>query len=562
MFRLICLFSLSLLFSVSPSFLRAQEWRNPFDYPILLSGNFGELRTNHFHAGIDFKTQGIVGKPIHAVADGYISRVSVSPGGYGNGLYLVHPDGTTTVYGHLLRFTDPVAASVKEKQYAQEKFSVDLSFASHQFPVKRGEVIAWSGNTGSSGGPHLHFEVRDAESGELLDPLLYYKHQIRDTRPPRIQGIMFYPVEGEGMVNEKNTKQEFKQLVSKDGVLTPAGKIAAWGKIGLGVKAYDYMDNTHHVYGVKEIVLKLDGDTIYHAAIDRYALGESRYLNSFVDYADWIDNRSFYMKSFVEPANKLRFIQSKNRGYIVLDEERTYRLEYILTDAFGNAASLFIPIEGKEQEIAAPRTQGRELFSWRSENKFGAKGIRLTLPKGNLYDSFYFNYKVKKGNTALSDIHILHDSPIALHQQGFLSLRLSTDTLTEKEKYGIVRHNKNGRRAWIGGRYRNGWIDATIRELGSYSLAQDTVPPTIHPVDPGSWKTKQRFVFRLSDNLSGIQSYRGEIDGAYVLFERDNRSVITYHFDRERLLPGEHTLRLTVQDSCGNKTSYTHSFSY
>lgn len=561
MFKSIRSLHIVLFLCFSPLFLAGQELLNPFDHPVLLSGSFGELRSNHFHAGIDFKTQGVEGKPIRAVEDGYVSRVSVSPGGYGNALYLTHPDGTTTVYGHLLRFSAPVAAYIKEQQYAQESFSVNLYPEANRFTVKKGEVVALSGNTGSSAGPHLHFEVRDTKSEELLDPILYYKKQIRDTRPPRIQGIMFYPVEGEGVVNGKGAKQEFKQLAPKDGKQTLNGQVSAWGRIGVGVKAYDYMDDTHHIYGVKEIILKVDGDTVYRSYIDRYALNESRYLNSFVDYADWIDNRSFYMKSFIEPGNKLRFIQGRDRGYITINEERSYRLEYILTDAFGNSAYLDIRVEGKEQPVTAPQTEGRELFSWRSENKFGAKGIRLTIPKGNLYDSFYFNYKVKQSDNALGDIHTLHHTPIALHQHARLSLRLLNEPLENKSQYGIVRIN-NGRRSWIGGTYRSGWIDATIRELGQYTLAQDTLPPTITPIDPGTWKSKRRFVFRITDNLSGVKSYRGEIDGEYVLFERDNRSVITYHFDKERLQPGEYTLRLVVEDACGNEAVYTHSFNH
>lgn len=558
MYKSVCLLYIFLLLGISSSLLKGQELPNPFTFPVLLSGNFGELRSNHFHAGIDFKTQGVEGKPIHAVNDGYISRVSVSPGGYGNALYLTHPDGITTVYGHLQRYTASVAAYIKEQQYAKESFVVNLYLEPSQFPVKKGEVIAFSGNTGGSAGPHLHFEVRDTESEELLDPLAYYMRQVKDTRPPKIQGIMIYPVEGEGIVNGKGRKQEFKQLVGKENRSVINGTISAWGRIGVGVKAYDYMNDTHHIYGVKEIVLKLDGDTIFRSYIDRYALNESRYLNSFVDYADWIDNRSFYMKSFVEPGNKLRFLESKDRGYITINEERDYRLEYILTDIYGNSSSLDISIQGKEQPITAPETEGRELFTWRSENKFGAKGIRLTIPKGNLYDSFYFNYKVKGDSTALADTHILHNTPIPLHQNAQLSLRLLKDPLEDKSKYGVVRINR-GRRSWIGGTYRNGWLDATIRDFGVYTLAMDTVPPTITPVEPSTWKTKRQLIFRLTDNLSGVKTYRGEIDGQYILFEMNNRGVITYHFDKERLLSGEHTLRLTVQDACGNEAVYTYS---
>ncbi|MDL2281766.1 M23 family metallopeptidase [Parabacteroides sp. OttesenSCG-928-G06] len=541
--------------------LQGQELPNPFDYPILLSGSFGELRSNHFHSGIDFKTQGVVGKQIHAVQDGYIARISVSPGGYGNALYIAHPDGTTTVYGHLLRFSDPVAAYVKEQQYIQERFNVNLYPAADLFPVRRGELIALSGNTGSSAGPHLHFEVRDSESEEILDPLPYFSNQLTDNRPPQIQGILFYPVEGEGVINGSKRKQEHRQFTTQNGQQRLTTSVKAWGKIGVAVKAYDYMDNTHHIYGVKEIVLLADGDTVYNSYLDRYAFDETRYINSFIDYEEWIERRSFYMKSFVEPGNKLRFITSKNRGYLNIREERTYHLTYILTDGMGNQTRLSIYIEGKEQDIPAPETTGRQLFSWRSENRFGAKGIRLTIPRGNLYDTFYFNYAAKEDSSLLAPIHQLHDNPLALHQGAQLSLRLTNDTLENKSQYGIVRIHK-GRPSWVGGDYRNGWIDGTIREMGKYTIAIDNCPPTITPIDPANWIRKQKFTFRLSDELSGINSYRGEIDGQYVLFERNNNSVLSYHFDKERLERGTHHLQLTVTDGAGNESIYTHTFTW
>ena len=537
----------------------AQQLRQPFDFPIFLSGNFGELRSNHFHSGIDFKTQGAEGKPVHAVQEGYVSRISVSPWGYGNGLYITHPDGTTTVYAHLQRFAPPIAAYTRTQQYEQERFSVDLSLTPEQLPVKKGEIIAYSGNTGSSAGPHLHFEVRDTESEEVLDPIVYFKKSITDTRPPKIQGILIYPIEGEGVVNGSRRKLELKPVTAKNGKQMLTGKIEAWGKIGLAVKAYDYMDNTSNIYGVKDIVLRLDSQVVYHSDLDRFAFDETRFLNSYVDYEEWIERRSFYMRSFVEPGNRLRFIESSDRGIIHIDKEKTYHLAYTLTDAFGNTTRLSIWIDGKKQEIPEADTKGTVLFHWMTDNRFGAKGIRMTIPKGNLYDDFHFRYSVKEDPAALAATHILHDRPVPLHRSARLSLRLQTDTLENKRQYGIVRL-RQGKRSWTGGTYRNGWIDADIRELGRYTIAQDTQAPTITPVNADAWISKRRFVFRLSDNLSGIQTYRGEIDGDYALFEMDSRSVISYTFDKERLQRGKHILKLVVTDAAGNQSEYTHSF--
>lgn len=539
----------------------AQQLRKPMDIPVLLSGNFGELRSNHFHSGIDFKTQGVEGKPIHSVQDGYVSRISVSPWGYGNGLYITHPDGTTTVYGHLQKFTQKITAYLKEKQYEQESFNVNLSLTPDELPVKEGELVALSGNTGSSGGPHLHFEVRDTETEEPMDPIEYYKDLIKDTQAPKIQGIMVYSMPGKGVVNGSRRKLELKPVTAKNGKQTLNGKIEAWGEIGLAVKGYDYMDNTSNIYGIKDITLTADSQVIFHSNLDRFAFDESRYLNSFTDFEEWKEHRSFYIKSFVDPGNRLRFIESLNRGILTIDEPRTYHLTYQLADAFGNTTQLSIQIEGKEQPIPEVDTENTELFHWWSDNRFGAKGIRLTIPKGNLYDDLYFRYSVKEDSTALGATHILHNKPVAFHKSAKLSLRLQTDTLDNKLQYGIVRL-QNGRRSWTGGVYRNGWVDADIKETGSYTLGQDLVPPTITPLNPATWVSKQAIALRLSDNLSGVQTYRGEIDGQYVLFEMNSKSVITYHFDKERLARGKHTLKLVVTDACGNQSTYTYPFTW
>lgn len=539
----------------------AQQLRKPMDIPVLLSGNFGELRSNHFHSGIDFKTQGVEGKPIHSVQDGYVSRISVSPWGYGNGLYITHPDGTTTVYGHLQKFSQKITAYLKEKQYEQESFNVNLSLTPDELPVKEGELVALSGNTGSSGGPHLHFEVRDTETEEPMDPIEYYKDLIKDTQAPKIQGIMVYSMPGKGVVNGSRRKLELKPVTAKNGKQTLTGKIEAWGEIGLAVKGYDYMDNTSNIYGIKDITLTADSQVIFHSNLDRFAFDESRYLNSFTDFEEWKEHRSFYIKSFVDPGNRLRFIESLNRGILTIDEPRTYHLTYQLADAFGNTTRLSIRIEGKEQPIPEIDTENTELFHWWSDNRFGAKGIRLTIPKGNLYDDLYFRYSVKEDSTALGATHILHNKPVAFHKSAKLSLRLQTDTLENKQQYGIVRL-QNGRRSWTGGVYRNGWVDADIKETGSYTLGQDLVPPTITPLNPATWVSKQAIALRLSDNLSGVQTYRGEIDGQYVLFEMNSKSVITYHFDKERLARGKHTLKLFVTDACGNQSTYTYPFTW
>lgn len=540
----------------------SQQLRRPLDFPLLLSGNFGELRNNHFHSGIDFKTQGVEGKEVHAVQEGYVSRISVSPWGFGNGLYITHPDGTTTVYGHLQRFSKKIAVYVKQQQYEQESFTVNLFLSPDQIPVEKGEVVALSGNTGSSGGPHLHFEMRDTESEEIIDPIEYFKDHIKDTRPPKIQAVMVYPIEGKGAVNGSNRKCILKPVVSKNGAISLPGKIEAWGEIGLAVKAYDYMDNTSNIYGIKEIILTNGDQVIFYSKPDRYGFHQTRYVNSYIDYPEWKDHRSFFIKSVVEPGNKLPFIQSLNNGIVTIDKPQTYRLTYVLSDAFGNSTRLSIRISGKKQPVPAPDTRHTEYFRWSLPNHFKASDIRLTIPQGNLYSDLPFRYSMQEDSASLSPLHMLHDRPVALHTSALLSLRLWTDTLPNKQQYGIIRKDKN-RRYWIGGTYQNGWIEGNIKELGTtYTIGKDVTPPTITPLNKANWATRGVISFRLTDNLSGVQTYRGEIDGKYALFEMNNKSVITYRFDKERLKKGKHKLKLTVSDAAGNPSVFSTSFTW
>ena len=549
---------------LSCSFLQAQTFNSPFDFPLYLSGNFGELRPNHFHSGIDFKTQGVEGKPIFAVTDGYIYRVVVSPWGYGNVIYLAHPDDRIkTVYAHLQRFTKEMAVYVKTKQYEQEKFAIDLSFAEDEFPVKAGELIGYSGNSGGSGGPHLHFEVRDLETDEPVDPLPFFKDRIKDTRPPKAQAIMIYPIEGEGIVNNSSKKQRLQLTTTKEGKQSVSDKIEAWGKIAFSINVDDFMDATSNVYGVNELIMFVDSQKVFHSYLDRFSLDETRYLNAWVDYEIWRNKKSFFTKTFVEPGNRLRFITSKNRGYVQINEERDYRITFQLTDIYGNKATIPLQITGKEQLISPQDTDSTTLFYWNGENRFGAKGIRLNIPPGCLYNYLYFRYRTENSKMYLSDIHHLHDTPVPLHRKAQISLHISNDFWDKKEQYGIV-SIKGGKRSWVGGTYREGWMDGEILELGNgYAIAMDTIPPKITPVNETKWVNEKSISFRITDHLSGVKSYRGEIDGQYVLFEMDGKkALIRYEFDPERLKRGKHELLLSVTDACGNESVYNSSFTW
>lgn len=341
------------LYTLLPGYLSSQNYASPMDIPLSLSANMGELRNNHFHSGIDIKTQRVENKKMFAIADGYVSRISISPSGYGLAICIDHPEtGHTSVYGHVNGFSPEIEKYVKEQQYEQERYKVDLRPSKNQFIVKRGQFIGYSGNTGSSFGPHIHFEIRNTKTQMVLDPLVYYKDRIKDTVAPEIRGLAFYPQEGVGVINNsslpyriairKNKKNEYLPL--KD-------TITAWGRIGIGVKAYDRMNGATNVYGVKLVKLFLDGKEIFSSDITSYSFDQTRMINSFADFAAWRNSNQWFMKSFIEPGNKLPFYKAVDNGYINIDREKTYSLKYILTDLYGNSLSYNFVIKGKKQPV-------------------------------------------------------------------------------------------------------------------------------------------------------------------------------------------------------------------
>jgi len=389
----------------------------PVKIPVFLAGNFGELRPNHFHAGIDIKTQGKTGLPVFAAADGFISRIAISPVGYGNALYIDHPNGTTTVYGHLEKFFPPVAEYIRRIQYEKEQFAIDQIVPTGTFQVRKGEQIAWSGNAGSSGGPHLHFEIRRTKEEIILNPLLF-NMPVKDKLRPLIQCIMVYPVSEDASVNGKQTPQRFDVMKIKTGngyQLKINQAIPVYGKVGFGIQSVDLLDGNPNKCGIYSIKLSVDNQLIYSFKMDHFAIDESKYVNSHMDYALAINSGRRLYRTWLEPGNKLDIYDKvEKRGIFNATDGKIHQVSYEVSDVYGNTSVLSFKIQSREIKLPALKRKG-EFFKYNRKNKIDNEDLEFTIPEGALYDDVNFQYIKKPALPKFySPVYQLHNSTVPL----------------------------------------------------------------------------------------------------------------------------------------------------
>jgi len=532
--------------------------------PALLSGNFGELRYNHFHSGLDFKTQGSIGRPVYAAANGWVSRIRISAFGFGFAIYIDHPNGFTTVYGHLSGYAFPIDSFAKKMQYGNEEFELDTIIKRGKIPVKRGQFIAYSGNSGGSVAPHLHFEIRDTKTEETIDPLLWFSDRIKDNVAPRFQMIALYPVKGEGILSSGIQKATVSTVKLSNGTWALNSKLpTVWGKIGFGLKAYDFMSQTSNNYGVSLIRLFQGNEEIFRQDLSHFSFAQTKYINALTDYEAWLKNDIYIMKSFLEPGNRLNvYPLAKNGGYININEEKIYHFRYELEDRAGNISEIHFDIQGEKRAIPKVPASNNLMNLW-YPNHFIRKDIELSIPTGTLYNNIDFQYSQEPANKGYSDVYELHNIYTPLHQAIQVRVRIQKDILSNKKFYYLAKQDKDGHFLYVGGTYSKGMIQANIREFGNYIVLADSISPKITGQNLENSIKNHIFRIRIIDNLSGIQSWRGKIDGSWVLFEYDYKTAtLKYKFD-DRLKKGKkHILLLLVKDACENESRFEYQFYY
>lgn len=533
----------------------------PLDIPPQASGSFGELRTNHFHSGTDYRTNQREGYPVYASADGYISRARVQIGGGGNALYINHPNGYTSVYMHLQRFNDKITSFVKNKQYAEKHFSVDFPLTANLIPIKKGEIIAYSGNTGGSAGPHLHFELRDTKSEHTINAQLFGL-TIPDRVPPLISGITVYRL-GNNSYDE-NTPREHLQVVGNNGhyKISPAKTITINGGTGFGIVSTDQNSASSNRNGVYSIELLLDGKSIYTAVFESFSFDNSRAINSHIDYATYILHRRRIQKSFVEPGNKLEIYQKLvNNGIIDLKDQLVHEITYKVKDIKGNTSTLSFNVKNVSSN-SAEKKPGSEttLFHYDQDNYFENDVAKVNIPKGNLYSNLYYRYsRSPQPKNGYSSIQHIHNRMVPIHQGYTLAIKSINLPSSLQSKALIV--NTQGESQ--GGSYKNGYVGATMRTFGSFYVAVDTIAPVIRSINLSAGRNMadiKRINFKISDNLSGIQSFDGYIDNQWVLMEYDSKSASLWHVFEEHLPKGKHRFKLIVKDWKDNEKIFEAEF--
>ena len=552
-------------FQLMYSQIEAWEVEHPLKMATTLSGNFAELRRNHFHGGIDFRTGGVENKPVYAIDEGYIAKISISPRGYGKMAYINHSNGYTSLYAHLNGFVPKLDSVIRAKQYEKQSFEIEITFQPGEYVVRKGALFALSGNTGSSGGPHLHFEIRKTDDNTMLNPMElneYFKFE--DNHPPRILAVKMYGMNDESVVNSNREKKfQATAKTAKTRTLQGGADIKAWGEIGFSVKAYDYMTGTSFAYGPRIVKLYVDNLLISEVNLNNIKFNDSRAMNSFIDYSQLMRSGEYYMKSFPDANSPLTiFKDTEHRGVYHINKERSYPVRYEVYDDFGLRDTISFTIQGKKMEIPKNKKTNLTYLSYNESHVFDQKDFLIYFPENALYNDLELGYKKIASQKFCSPVYEIGNVEIPLHNYCDISIKVDKDTIDDKGKYFIAKLNANNIiTGSAGGVYINvfdAFMVGKINAFGRFAVSTDTEKPIITPVNTTELHRKPYLRFKILDALSGISSYNGYIDGEWVLFEYDAKThTINCQMDKNMVKQNKsHEFKLVVADLCGNIATF------
>ena len=543
------------------------EFANPLDVTVNASGNFGELRGSHFHTGLDIKTQQRIGLPIYAPADGYVSRIKVSTWGYGKALYIDHPNGQTTVYGHLDRYEGDIAKYVLNGHYKEKSFEIELFPKKNELAVKKGQIIGYTGNTGGSGGPHLHYEFRDTKTQKIINPLAEgMQKMLVDTEAPTVGSIYVYPISETAVVNEKTIPFQLSYKTNPNGVLV-ADPIKANGTIGFGIDVYDTSNYNTNKNGVYKLETFVNGKPSFSYQFDTFSFDETGFVNALIDYERSLQTKVKVQKLFVNqmfPLSVLK-VDQNSKGAITVAPGDSYNYKIIASDYHGNKTIVEIPIQYQQSTIK-PKTKSQNKAKWypivsTKEYVFDDKNASITIPANTFYENFDFNFEA-------------NDKVISVHKDvlpGFKSMVVTVDmtpyNLTDDQlaKTYLARMAKDGSKNYIKTYKKDKKFTIYTKNLGNYTFAIDTVAPKIYQPSfkEGDWQSNAKSIsFLVQDNESGIDSISGTINGQWILLDYDYKTnKIEHQFSDGIVKSGRNNVEIKVKDKMGNEQVFnTHFF--
>lgn len=534
-------------------------FRSPLDITVVLAGTFAELRSNHFHSGLDIKTKQVEGLKVYGIADGYVSRIKIAHYGYGKALYVTHPNGYTSVYAHLQKFSPKIEAYIKKKQYEKESFEIELFPNIDEILIQKNDIIAFTGNTGSSGGPHLHFEIRDNQE-RPINPMLF-GIDVADTKKPIVSNVYAYPIGKNAHINGSSKKRKLRLIPQKNGnyKIEP---IKAYGTIGFSIETIDRQNLAANKNGVYNIKTFYNGIQNFEIDFRRFSFSETKHLNRLIDYEHYKSKKQRLQKLFIEKNNPLSLYDNIiDNGYITIIDSTASVYKIKVSDFKDNTSVIDITIKGdnKLPNDLEPDLVTQDYILSSEENNLSGGNVSVNIPKHTFYDDFYIDFSVK------NDTLTLHKPTIPVKKYFTISYDISQYDKDDRNQLYIAELiGWNNFPSYSSTKRKGDILTSRTKDLGTYVLATDTDAPTIKPVNfkNGSWLSKYRFLkLKIADKTTGISNYRASVNGKWILMEYDyKKKILTHDFNDNVITDTKNNLKVIVTDNVGNSTTFEAIF--